>query len=91
VRAASLWVAASLLYLQAECRSLKRPASDQQPLTKTVANRIRSGKHPEDGGDLIVKDETPEGAAWPEFEEEPQLSAAGGIDPDLLKHYARIL
>ena len=52
---------------------------------------VWNGPHPEDGGELIVKDEVPVGAPWPEFDEEPQLGAPGGIDPDLLKHYAKIL
>ncbi len=52
---------------------------------------VWNGTHPEDGGELIVKDEIPEGAPWPEFDEEPQLGSPGGIDPDLLKHYAKIL
>jgi Mn-containing catalase len=54
-------------------------------------DQVWNGQHPEDGGELIVQDEVPEGAPWPEFEEEPQLSSPGGIDPDMLKHYAKIL
>jgi len=54
-------------------------------------DQVWNGAHPEDGGELIVQDEVPEGAPWPEFEEEPQLSSPGGIDPDMLKHYAKIL
>jgi Mn-containing catalase len=54
-------------------------------------DQLWNGKHPEDGGDLIVKDEVPKGASWPEFDDEPQLGAPGGIDSDLLKHYAKIL
>jgi len=52
---------------------------------------VWNGVHPEDGGELIVKDEIPEGAPWPEFEEEPQLNSPGEIDPDMIKHYAKIL
>lgn len=52
---------------------------------------VWNGPHPEDGGELIVQDEIPEGAPWPEFDAEPQLGSPGGIDPDLLKHYAKIL
>ena len=39
--------------------------------------QIWNGTPPEDGQELIVKAETPEGAPWPEFEEEPQLSSPG--------------
>ena len=49
------------------------------------------GPHPEDGQELIVKDEILEGAPWPEFEEEPQLSSPGAVDPNMIKHFAKIL
>ena len=29
-----------------------------------------------------------EGFDWPEFEEEPQLSSPGDIDPDMLAYFA---
>ena len=54
-------------------------------------DQIWNGPHPEDGQELIVKDETPEGASWPELEDEPQLSAPGAIDPEMIKHFAKIL
>jgi Mn-containing catalase len=51
---------------------------------------IWNGKHPEDGSELVVKDEIPEGVPWPEFEEEPQLTAPG-VDPEMLKFFAEKL
>lgn len=38
---------------------------------------IWNGKHPEDGSELRVEDAIPEGAAPPNLEEEPQLTAPG--------------
>ncbi len=61
------------------------------PEDYTHLDQVWNGQHPEDGGDLVVQDEIPVGAPWPECGEEPQLSAPGGIDPDMLKHYAKIL
>lgn len=51
-------------------------------------SEIWNGVHPEDGQELTVLDEIPEGAPWPEFPEEPQLSSPGGIDPEMLKEIA---
>lgn len=53
----------------------------------TRLGEIWNGKHPEDESELLVTDEIPEGVPWPEFEEEPQLSAPG-VDPDMLKYFA---
>jgi Mn-containing catalase len=53
--------------------------------------KIWNGAHPEDGQPLVVKDEIPEGAPWPTFDEEPQLSAPGDIDPDMINYYAKVL
>jgi Mn-containing catalase len=55
---------------------------------------IWNGEHPEDGSELRVEDEIPEGAAPPNLEAEPQLTAPAGpdpsdLDPDMLEHYAR--
>ena len=33
-----------------------------------------------------MKEEIPAGAPWPEFQEEPQISAPGGIDPEMIKY-----
>ena len=49
---------------------------------------IWNGPHPEDGQELTVTDEIPEGAPWPDFDEEPQL-VAPGVDPDMIKHFAK--
>jgi hypothetical protein len=34
-----------------------------------------------------VENKIPEGAPWPDLEEEPQLSAPG-VDPDMIRHFA---
>ena len=54
-------------------------------------DQIWNGPHPEDGQELLVKDETPEGASWPELDEEAQLSSPGAIDPEMIKHFAKAL
>jgi Mn-containing catalase len=53
-------------------------------------DEVWNGPHPEDGEPLIVSDDIPEGAPWPELREEPQLSSPG-IDPDLIAHFAKAL
>lgn len=58
---------------------------------KKELEEIWSGPHPEDGEELVVRNEMPPGFPWPEFTEEPQLCAPGDIDPDMLKHYAKKL
>ena len=50
--------------------------------------KIWNGPHPEDGQQLVVKDEMPKGYPWPELPEEPQLNSPGDIDPGMLKYYA---
>jgi len=52
---------------------------------------IWNGLHPEDGQALEVRDEMPPGFPWPDFPEEPQLCAPGGIDPEMMAHYAKKL
>jgi Mn-containing catalase len=52
--------------------------------------QIWNGVHPEDGQELNVADEIPAGAAWPDLDEEPQLSAPG-VDPEMIKHFAKML
>ena len=56
----------------------------------TRAGEVFNGPHPEDGKPLTVQDEIPEGSPWPDLPEEPQLSSPG-VDPDLIKHYSKIL
>jgi Mn-containing catalase len=52
---------------------------------------IWNGTHPEDGQELVVRDEIPPGFPAPDLPEEPQLCAPGEIDPDMLKYYAKKL
>ena len=54
-------------------------------------DKIWNGPHPEDGADLVVEDDIPEGAPWPDFEEEPQLVSPGSIDPELIQWYSEAL
>jgi len=54
-------------------------------------DQIWNGPHPEDGQELVVGDEMPPGFPWPKNPEEPQLCAPGEIDPDMIKHYAKLL
>ena len=41
--------------------------------------------HSKEGEELLGKDEILKGTPWREFEEEPKLSVAGAIDPDMIK------
>ena len=54
-------------------------------------DQIWNGPHPEDGQDLVVRDEMPPGFPWPESPEEPQLCSPGEIDPEMLNYYAKAL
>ena len=54
-------------------------------------DKIWNGPHPEDGQELVVEDEIPEGAPWPEFTEEPQLVSPGSIDPEMIQWYSEAL
>ena len=59
-----------------------------------LCDQIWNGEHPEDGKPLVVLNGSPDGAAVPDLEAEPQLNAPGGpdasdLDPDALAHYAR--
>jgi Mn-containing catalase len=54
-------------------------------------DKIWNGEHPEDGSELVVEDQIPEGAPWPEFEEEPQLVSPGTVDPETIEWYAEAL
>lgn len=53
----------------------------------TRAGEIWNGPHPEDGSELSVKAEIPEGMPWPELDEEPQLNSPG-VDPDMINYFA---
>ena len=64
------------------------------PADYKQVGEIWNGEHPEDGQPLEVSDDIPEGAAPPDLEAEPQLTAptgpdAGEIDPEMLEDYAR--
>ncbi len=52
---------------------------------------IWNGPHPETGEPLVVKDGLPPGFPVPDLDEEPQLSAPGDLDPEMLAHYAKKL
>ncbi len=54
----------------------------------TELAKIWNGPHPEDGQQLVVKEEMPKGYPWPVLDEEPQLGAPGDIDPAMIKYYA---
>jgi Mn-containing catalase len=61
------------------------------PSDFTQVGQIWNGTHPEDGSPLRVEDGPPEGAAPPELDAEPQLTAPIGpdIDMGLLKDIAK--
>lgn len=52
---------------------------------------IWTGKHPEDGGKLVVANGPPEGFAPPELPEEPQLAAPSGMEPGEFAEMAKRL
>lgn len=52
---------------------------------------IWNGPHPEDGQELVVRDEIPVGFPPPDLPEEPQLCAPGEIDPGMLNYFAKKL
>ena len=61
------------------------------PTDYTELGQIWNGAHPEDGKELVVRDEMPPGFSYPDLEEEPQLASPGDIDPDMLAHFAKKL
>jgi Mn-containing catalase len=73
-----------------EDKGLHRVLFRFSPNDYTRAGEVFNGPHPEDGQELIVQDEIPEGFPWPDLPEEPQLNSPG-VDPDMIKHYAKIL
>ena len=74
-----------------EEKGLHRVIYRWSPEDYTELKEIWNGPHPEDGQELVVKDEIPARAPWPELQEEPQISAHGGIDPEMVKYFAKAL
>jgi len=74
-----------------EDKGLHRIMFRWSPTDYQQLDKIWNGPHPEDGSELMVVDEIPPGAPWPDLDEEPQLSSPGGIDPDMLKFFAAAL
>ncbi len=52
---------------------------------------VWKGPHPEDGQELVVVDDIPEGFPPPELSAEPQLTSPGGIDPEMFEAMAKRL
>jgi Mn-containing catalase len=71
-----------------EAKGIHRIMYRWSPSDYRELDKIWNGLHPEDGQPLIVEDEIPVGAPWPELDEEPQLTSPLGIDPDMIKYYA---
>jgi hypothetical protein len=40
---------------------------------------------------LVVEDEIPDGAPWPDFDVEPQPVSPGTVDPEMIEWYAEAL
>jgi Mn-containing catalase len=60
------------------------------PEDYTRMGEIWNGPHPEDGQEVTVSDEIPQGMPWPDLDEEPQLCSPG-VDPDMIKYFAQSL
>lgn len=76
-----------------EAKGLHRIMYRFSPNDYKRVGEIWQGEHPEDGQELRVVDGPPEGAAPPDLEAEPQLTAPVGpdaseLDPDIIQHYA---
>jgi Mn-containing catalase len=71
-----------------EAKGLHQVLFQFSPSDYTRAGEIWNGPHPEDGSELHVSKDIPEGFPWPDLDEEPQLSSPG-IDPDMLKYFAK--
>jgi Mn-containing catalase len=67
---------------QHEARGLHRILYQFSPGDYTEMREIWNGPHPEDGQELRVEDEMPEGFTPPDLDEEPQLTAPIGPDID---------
>jgi Mn-containing catalase len=77
-----------------EDRGLHRILYRFSPNDYRRVGEIWNGEHPEDGQELTVQDGPPEGAAPPDLDAEPQLTAPVGpdpsdLDPVMLEEYAR--
>ena len=77
-----------------EDRGLHRILYRFSPDDYRRVGEIWNGEYPEDGQELQVKDGPPEGAAPPNLDAEPQLTAPVGpdpsdLDPVMLEEYAR--
>lgn len=77
-----------------EAQGLHRILYRFSPNDYKRVGEIWQGEHPEDGKALEVVDGPPEGAAPPDLEAEPQLTAPVGpdapdLDPELINHYAK--
>jgi Mn-containing catalase len=73
-----------------EAEGLHRILFRFSPEDYTRVGEIWNGPHPEDGEELTVSDEIPQGAPWPDLDEEPQL-VSPGVDPDMIKFFAESL
>jgi Mn-containing catalase len=73
-----------------EEKGLHRVLFRFSPEDYTRVGEIWNGAHPEDGQELFVKDEIPEGAPWPELDEEPQL-VSPGVDPEMIEYFSKAL
>jgi len=73
-----------------EARGLHRILFQFSPQDYPQAGEIWNGTHPEDGSPLKVQVGAPEGAAPPDLDEEPQLTAPVGpdIDPEMFRDVA---
>jgi Mn-containing catalase len=78
---------------QHEDRGLHRILYQFSPNDYTEMREIWNGPHPEDGQELRVEDEIPEGFTPPDLDEEPQLTAPIGpdIDPEMFTDVANRL
>ncbi len=54
-------------------------------------SKIWNGPHPENGAELTVSDDIPEGFAPPDLPAEPQLTAPSGLDPQMIQEVAKRL
>ena len=76
-----------------EAKGLHRVLYRFSPNDYRRVSEIWNGPHPEDGKELEVLDGPPEGAAPPDLDAEPQLTAPVGpdpsdLDPQMLQEYA---
>jgi hypothetical protein len=77
-----------------EDRGLHRILYRFSPDDYRRVGEIWNGEHPEDGQELEVQDDPPEGAVPPDLDAEPQLTSPVGpdmseLDPVMLEEYAK--